>query len=88
MLSGAVAKVTCRTCLTTHDYRHAEVPARRKSKAKEKAALIEQVLSGMPGGSPPPPAVPPDATPPDAPPVRKKRDLWAEVNRIQQQNKK
>ncbi len=75
LFEAAVAKVTCRTCYNTHDYRHAEVPARRKTTKKdERKNLIEQVLAGMP----PPP------TPPPAPavPVRKKRDLWAEVERL------
>ena len=32
LIDEAVAKVTCRTCHNTHDYRHAQVPAKRKSK--------------------------------------------------------
>ena len=32
MTDGKVAKVTCRTCYNTHDYRNAQVPARRKAK--------------------------------------------------------
>jgi hypothetical protein len=74
-----VAKVTCRTCHNAHDYRHAQVPTRRKSKEREKKNLLEQVLASMPK--------PPD--PPAAPsqPARKKRDLWAEVERIKGQKK-
>jgi len=69
-----VAQVTCRTCHNTHEYRHAQVPARRKSrKDSDKKSLMEQVLAGMPA-PPPPPAAPP--------PVRKRRDLWAEVERL------
>jgi hypothetical protein len=76
LFDGAVAKVTCRTCHNTHDYRNAQVP-KRKSKTKKKAevqSLFDQVLSGMPS--------PPSTPPPSAPPRRKKRDLWAEVERI------
>jgi hypothetical protein len=74
LFEGAVAKVTCRTCFNTHDYRHAEVPAKRKPKKDEKKSLIDQVLAGMPA--------PPSPPPPPATPVRKRRDLWAEVERL------
>ena len=75
LTGGAVAKVTCRTCFNTHDYRHGQVPARRKSAKKDdKKTLMDQVLAGMPL-APPPPAAP-------AVPVRKRRDLWAEVERL------
>ena len=74
LFSGQIAKVTCRTCFNTHDYRNAQVPAKRKTKKDDKKTLIDQVLAGMP----PPPAPP---TPP-ATPVRKRRDLWAEVERL------
>jgi hypothetical protein len=70
---ASVAKVTCRTCHNTHDYRHAQVP-KRKTKKDDKKSLIDQVLAQMP-----PPPAPPPATPV---PVRKKRDLWAEVERL------
>jgi ribosomal protein L44E len=74
LFDGTVAKVTCRTCHNTHDYRHAQVPAKRKgAKKDEKKDLIEQVLAGM--GRPPEPPPAPVA------PV-KKRDLWAEVERL------
>ena len=72
---GAVAKVTCRTCFNTHDYRHAQLPARRKAKSGDDTkSLMEQVLAGMPPPPEPPPAPPA--------PVRKRRDLWAEVERL------
>ncbi len=72
---GTVAKVTCRTCHNTHDYRHAQLPARRKPRNKpEPKSLVDQVLAGIPAPPPPPPAPPA--------PVRKKRDLWAELERI------
>jgi len=74
---GDVAKVTCRTCYNTHDYRHAQVPPKRSRKAAETRKLFDQVLAGMP--APPAPA----AEAPEAPPPpKKKRDLWAEVERI------
>ena len=77
LYQGAVAKVTCRTCYNTHDYRHGEVPAKRKSKKEDKKTLMEQVLAGMPQ-----PPAPPPPPPTDVVPARKKRDLWAEVERL------
>ena len=75
LFEGQVAKVTCRTCFTTHDFRKGEVPPKRSAKKKETAKLMEQVLASM--------APPPAATPlPEAPPPRKRRDLWAEVERL------
>jgi hypothetical protein len=74
LFEAAVAKVTCRTCYNTHDYRHGEAPPKRSSKKDQKVSLIDQVLSGMTAPPPPPPA-------PEVP-VRKKRDLWAEVERL------
>ena len=72
--NGEVAKVTCRTCFNTHDYRHAQVPTRRKTKKAETKSLMEQVLASMPPLPQPPP--------PPANPARKRRDLWAEVERL------
>jgi DNA-directed RNA polymerase subunit M/transcription elongation factor TFIIS len=75
------AKVTCRTCHNTHDYRYAQVPPKRKSAKKEdKKSLIEQVLASMPKPPEAPPAPPPEARP-------HKRDLWAEIERIKAQRK-
>jgi hypothetical protein len=75
LVEGVAAKVTCRTCYNTHDYRNAQVPPKRPSKkAVEKKSLMEQVLAGIP--EPPPPPPPPEA------PMRKKRDLWADVERL------
>ena len=74
-LSGSeIAKVTCRTCYNTHDYRHGQVPTRRKGKKDDNKTLMEQVLAGMP-------PVPEPPRPP-AVPVKKRRDLWAEVERL------
>jgi hypothetical protein len=79
LFEGEVAKVTCRTCYNAHDYRHAQVPTRRRSKKGDKKTLMEQVLASMPKPPEPPPAPPA--------PARKKRDLWAEVERIKAQKK-
>jgi DNA-directed RNA polymerase subunit M/transcription elongation factor TFIIS len=70
-----VAKVTCRTCYNTHDYRHAQVPTRRKAKKDDPKSLMDQVLASMPAPPTPPPPPPPDA-------AKKRRDLWAEVERL------
>jgi hypothetical protein len=77
LLNGSVAKVTCRTCFNTHDYKHAQVPAKRATKKKETQKLMDQVLASM---APPPAPTPPPL--PVAPPPRKRRDLWAEVERL------
>jgi hypothetical protein len=74
LFEAAVAKVTCRTCFNTHDYRHAQVPPKRKTKKDEKKSLMDQVLAGMPSPPAPPPA--------PVAPVKKRRDLWAEVERL------
>jgi hypothetical protein len=75
------AKVTCRTCHNTHDYRHAQVPPKRKSAKKEdKKSLLEQVLATMPVPPEPPPPPPPEAK-------AGRRDLWAEIERIKAQRK-
>lgn len=74
LFDDQVAKVTCRTCHNTHDYRHGKIPTRRK-KPEDRRQLMDQVLEGM--GAPPQP-VPPQPPPPQ----RKRRDLWAEVERL------
>ena len=75
LTGGEVAKVTCRTCHNIHDYRHGQVPTRRKTKKDDKQSLMDQVLASLPQ-VPAAPAAPP------APQPRKRRDLWAEVERI------
>jgi hypothetical protein len=77
LLDGTVAKVTCRTCFNSHDYKHAQVPPKRAVKKKETQKLMDQVLASMA-----PPPAPPQAPPPLAPTQRKRRDLWAEVERL------
>ena len=79
LFEGEVAKVTCRTCHNAHDYRHAQISTKRRSKKDDKKTLLEQVLASMPKPPEPPPAPPA--------PARKKRDLWAEVERIKGQKK-
>lgn len=74
MTDGKVDKTTCRTCYNTHDYRNAQVPVRRKTKKDDAKTLMTQVLESMPM-----PATPP---PPPIVPVKKKRDLWADVERL------
>jgi hypothetical protein len=81
LLGSAIAKVTCRTCFNTHDFRNGQVPAKRKLKEEPKS-LMEQVLATLP----PPPAGP--SAPEAPPPVRRRRDLWADVKRIQEQQQK
>ena len=81
LFDNQAAKVTCRTCHNTHDYRHAQVPPKRKSAKKEdKKSLLEQVLATLP--------VPPEPPPPPAPATKPgRRDLWAEIERIKAQRK-
>jgi hypothetical protein len=80
-LAGSeVAKATCRTCYNTHDFKHGQVPPKRKKNETKK--LVEQVMAGLPL----PPAAPPPPLPAADP--RKKRDLWAEMERIKANNKK
>ena len=75
LAEGQIAKVTCRTCYNAHDYRHGQVPTRRTKKKKDdNKSLMDQVLAGMPP--------PPDPPRPPAVPVKKRRDLWAEVERL------
>ena len=78
LFGDAVAKVTCRTCHNAHDYRHAQVPPKRRSAQKpDNKSLMDQVLASMP-------------KPPEPPPIDhrpQKRDLWAEVERIKGQRK-
>jgi len=73
MTEGKVDKTTCRTCYNTHDYRNAQVPVRRKAKKDDNKTLMSQVLESMP--MPASPAPPPIA-------VKKRRDLWADVERL------
>ena len=74
LADGKVAKATCRTCYNTHDYRNAQVPPKRKSKKNDAKTLMSQVLESMP--MPPGPPTPPPT------PVKKRRDLWADVERL------
>ena len=76
LFGASIAKVTCRTCFNTHDYRNAQVPPKRKNKkGDDPKSLMDQVLASMP----PPPPTPP---PPPQTNTRRRRDLWAEVERL------
>jgi len=44
IVAGGPAKVRCRTCYHEHDYKHAQVPAKRDPK---KATLFKEVLSSI-----------------------------------------
>jgi len=58
LLTGAPAKVRCRTCYHDHDYRHEQAPPSKKDLKKQE--LFKEVLSaaGRPedGEAPPPKA--------------------------------
>jgi hypothetical protein len=75
LYAAVVAKVTCRTCHNTHDYKHAQVPPKRSGKKDDKKKLMDEILSGMA----PLPAALPAA---EVVPQRQKRDLWADVERL------
>jgi hypothetical protein len=81
LMGTEVAKVTCRTCHNTHDYRKGEVP-KRKSRKPEKKDLLAEVLQNLPMPPSPPPAPPAASAVSAVPTQRKKRDLWAELERI------
>ena len=46
LLSGAAAKVRCRTCYSDHDYRNEQAPPSKKELARQKE-LYNAVLSGV-----------------------------------------
>ena len=58
LVTGAPAKVRCRTCYHDHDYRHEQAPPSKKELKKQE--LFKEVLSSV-NSSP--------ATVPDDPPV-------------------
>ena len=45
LLNGFAAKVRCRTCYSDHDYRNEQAPPSKKD--LKKAALFNEVLSGV-----------------------------------------
>ena len=59
LLHGSAAKVRCRTCYSDHDYRNEQAPPSKKD--LKKAALFNEVLSGV---AQPPEAA--DSSEPDA----------------------
>jgi hypothetical protein len=48
LMNGEAAKVRCRTCYSDHDYRREQIPPSKKD--LKKAALFNEVLSGVAGG--------------------------------------
>ncbi len=60
MVGQEVKKVRCNTCLSEHEYRRGELPARRK---REAAKLFNEVLKGIakPSEAPPPPPPKPES---------------------------
>ena len=48
LMGADVAKVTCRTCHNTHDYRKGDVP-KRKARKDDKKQLMDQVLATLAG---------------------------------------
>jgi hypothetical protein len=80
LMSGAAAKVRCRTCYSDHDFRNEQAPPTKKELARQKE-LYNAVLAGVApvaaaaaanpvGGDPghPPPGPDPDPAPIDDPP--------------------
>ncbi len=63
LVSGAPAKVRCRTCYHDHDYRHEQAPPSKKDLKKQE--LFKEVLSSVNPGLP---AVPDGAAPDGAAP--------------------
>jgi len=65
LMSGAAAKVRCRTCYSDHDYRNEQAPPTKKELLKQKE-LYNAVLSGVMPASVSPVEEPPahlDVTP-------------------------
>ena len=58
MVGDEIKKVRCNICLSEHEFRHGQIPARRK---KETSKLFEEVLKGVakPQETTPPPVQPP-----------------------------
>ena len=52
LVSGAAAKVRCRTCYSDHDYRNEQAPPSKKD--LKKAELFNAVLSGVAPPAPEP----------------------------------
>jgi hypothetical protein len=76
LMSGAAAKVRCRTCYSDHDFRNEQAPPTKKELARQKE-LYNAVLAGVApaaaaaGADPghqPPPGPDPDPAPIDDPP--------------------
>ncbi|MGH9519133.1 MAG: hypothetical protein ACRD2D_05760 [Terriglobales bacterium] len=52
VVGEGIAQTTCRTCRFTHDYKQGRAPARNKPKS----SAFDEVLAGILGSTPPPPA--------------------------------
>jgi len=63
LVTGAPAKVRCRTCYHDHDYRHEQAPPSKKDLKKQE--LFKEVLSGA--------APSPDGAAPVEEPVKKSK---------------
>jgi hypothetical protein len=74
LMSGAAAKVRCRTCYSDHDFRNEIAPPTKKELLKQKE-LYEAVLAGVAPAEVVVEAVTEEAPAPEvaAPPVKKKR---------------
>lgn len=77
LMSGAAAKVRCRTCYSDHDYRNEQAPPTKKELARQKE-LYNAVLAGVApvAAADPPaaePALDPVIDPPAEAPVSKKK---------------
>jgi hypothetical protein len=59
LVDGGAAKVRCRTCYSDHDYRHEQAPPSKRD--LKKAALFNEVLSGIAPTAPAAPVDPPPA---------------------------
>ncbi len=62
LVSGAPAKVRCRTCYHDHDYRHEQAPPSKKDLKKQE--LFKEVLSSVNTGL----AIVPDGAAPESEP--------------------
>jgi hypothetical protein len=72
LMSGAAAKVRCRTCYSDHDFRNEEAPPSKKEILKQKE-LYAQVAAGLVTLGPEPEPPPAPDPPPVAEPKGKKK---------------
>lgn len=75
LMSGAAAKVRCRTCYNDHDYRNEQAPPTKKELARQKElynAVLSSVAPAAADGDPPA-ADPPAALDAAAAPSKRKK---------------